>query len=88
MIRFQYSILKVHKDFIKTLKDPSLFEDSLNLHTKQNSDWQEIQTHAYKYFITTEKLNYLNSEEAKTKEEVKSYETVEDFLPAGVVFPS
>lgn len=88
LIRFQYAILKVHKDYLKNLKDSASFEEKFNEYTTAHTKWEDIQTHAYKYFLTTEKLHFIDSEEHKSKEETKEYETVEDFLPPGVVFPS
>lgn len=88
LIRFQYSILKVHKDFIKTLKEAETFEEKFNQHTVATTKWDDVLYHAYKYFLTTSKLHFIDTEEHKSKEETKEYETVEDFLPPGVAFPS
>lgn len=38
--------------------------------------------------MTTQQLNFINQEEALIKEEHKGYETIDEFLPAGVKFPS
>lgn len=60
----------------------------MNAMTKSDTQWAKLAEHAYKYPLTTEKLHFLDTEAYQTTEEHKEYQTVEDFLPAGVKFPS
>ena len=49
MFRLTYAILKVHKDFIKTIESKDKFIAALGEHSKKNTNTLALLDYAFKY---------------------------------------
>ena len=88
LFRFAYASLKVHKERIKAVTDPAIFQSIFQKFALELTEWDYLHERAFKYKITHNNYDITKTDEAKLKEERKEYKTVSDFLPNIKEWPS
>ena len=87
LLRFQYSILKVNKEGLKTIDATDNFKTKFSEISNSKTDWYELSERAYAYKITRNEYNFETSQEAHVWE-IKSIDIIDSVLPDGTPNPS
>lgn len=88
LFRFAYSIMKVHKDLIKSVSDPNKLRDTFADAAYSKTDWHYLHERAFKYKLMRGNYDIDKTDQVVLTNEREEYKIVSDFLPNKDDIPS